>query len=90
MTEQTVNRRTSVYTIRTLDVTRVARSLRAAQVPIIDQGEESVSFRAPGDAEAQEVTHGIAVRDTAEAWELTTGLGVHRRTVCSQTAGYPR
>lgn len=77
------NRRTSVYTIRVRSqeaAQRVVAGFNEQGLGIQDQGETSVSFRAPGDAAA------LLIARQAQPWAretvtLTTGLGVHRREV---------
>lgn len=88
MTEQTVTRRTSIYTLRTPHVTHTVARMRSAGLPVADQGEASVSFRADGDDAALAVIERVAQPwRGGSAWELTTGLGVHRRTVAQEAAG---
>lgn len=77
------NRRTSVYTIRLQDqfaADVAAFELREANVPISDHGDASVSFRAPSDAAAARIANRAVATVEGSAY-LTTGLGVHRRTV---------
>lgn len=82
-------RRTSVYTIRLGDPRNMGgtvHGLRRQSIPISDLGEASVSFRAASDRAALEVTRAaLSGRQWVDGFtvehELTTGLGVHRRTV---------
>jgi hypothetical protein len=78
-----MNRQTSVYTLH-VDPDVVDQIAPTFPAPLQDRGSESLSFRAADDAAA------LAVIDTALAgveinrWLggcLTTGLGVHKRTV---------
>lgn len=75
-----MNRQTSVYTIHlphlgAADLLSVAERFPQVQ----DQGEKSISFRARSDAEAKSLAkhaaHGVSL------WNLTTGLGIHKRDV---------
>lgn len=82
-------RATSIYTIRlTVVADRAHRreilAAIAAHLPaVLDHGDNSVSFRAAGDASAILIARAAAA--AADDWwfcaELTTGLGIHRRTV---------
>lgn len=46
----------------------------------VDRGDSSVSFRAHDDTEARRIAD-TAMSARHRVWSLTTGLGVHRRTV---------
>jgi uncharacterized protein with GYD domain len=86
MTEQlTTLRRTSTYTIRLTEATperveAVRRALTQRGVRIIDLGDAAVSYRSAGDTDAMQ-TAAAAMEKLWATWTLTTGLGVHRRTV---------
>jgi hypothetical protein len=85
----TVTRRTSVYTIRLTDHTDedarrllddVRKSLAWQGVGVADHGDRSISYRAAGDEAAAQIARD-ALAGLSDPWDLTTGLGVHRRTV---------
>jgi hypothetical protein len=80
-TEQRFTRRSSVYTLRLADPSGVT-----SHVPgIVDQGSGSVSFRAGGDEAATRVaTDALTAAGETGPAELTTGLGLHKRTVAVQ------
>ena len=79
------HRRTSVYTIRlgatTPGLVHTVASGLLDRAIITDLGSRSVSFRAPtGDAGAYQIALD-AMAGVSGEWHLTTGLGVHRRTI---------
>ena len=77
-------RRTSAYTLRFPTAEQAQAAAAALAVPVNDTGDLSVSWRATGDlsaistAEAALAMVGLA---SAPGVVLTTGLGIHRRTV---------
>ena len=82
-------RRTSVYTIRLspehTDRIEAIRDAVEQFTPVVDVGAASVSFRTPTSDEgaytiASTVMAGC-VEEPGTGWTLTTGLGIHRRTV---------
>lgn len=78
------NRRSSIYTIRLTnpgDVALVTDCLTAAGTPVVDQGDASVSFRAADDDAANRTLDHALSGYTFPEHIVTTGLGVHRRTV---------
>lgn len=72
------NRRTSLYTFRTGHPTMTVARLRAAGITIQDHGQGSVSWRAADDRAALYARKNVIGNLDGT---LTTGLGVHRRTV---------
>lgn len=71
-----------VKTLYTLHLpTPEARAAARARiiVPVQDEGETSLSFRAMNDRTAA-VSAAVAAGDLPD-WYVTTGLGLHRRTV---------
>lgn len=72
------NRRSSIYTFRTMTPTMAVARLRAAAIPVQDVGEGSVSWRSSDDAAARRVRRRVIGNLDGT---LTTGLGVHRREV---------
>lgn len=75
-------RRSSLYTIRGLDPRQVQEVAGAVRIAVQDQGETSVGFRAARDFTALHIAHeALRGLDLPEGVEVTTGFGVHRRTV---------
>lgn len=85
----TQTRRTSNYTVRFANSPEgqghAARFASALSVPVQDHGATAITFRSADDASATETATAAlsAAGITAQA-TLTTGLGVHRRTVAVQ------
>lgn len=84
-----MNRKTSLYTLRldySVHALAIGQALDALNVTVTDRGDKSVSWRATDDADATRTATAALVHagipDTTAT--LTTGLGVHRRTVAEQ------
>lgn len=82
MTRHTMTRSSSIYTLRFTSAEHAAAA--AARMPdaginTCDRGDLTVSWRSAGDTEAI-ATADLLISDETPA-TLTTGLGVHRRTV---------
>ena len=78
-----MDRRTSPYTLRLADTAAASRV--AEHLPVTDHGATTVGFRAKNDEEAMEKsTAALEAAGVLEGAWLTTGLGVHKRTVATQ------
>jgi hypothetical protein len=76
-------RRTSVYTLRVNpadadSITAIRKRIEDAGTLIVDEGGTTLSYRTTDDQAAVQIASAV-VGDTRA--QLTTGLGVHRRTV---------
>lgn len=80
-----MNRRTSVYTLHLEDHTTTKAIAHGFPTALQDQGETSLSFRARDDQDARQIA-ADALAGLDDPYTLTTGLGVHRRTVTTQGA----
>ena len=77
-------RRTSIYTLRFPTREQVQQTADTIDALIIDRGDFAVSWRAGSDTDAiATATRALHAAGLASApgVVLTTGLGIHRRTV---------
>lgn len=76
-----MNRRTSIYTLHLPGLGAADLASVAERIPVLqDHGSESLSYRAANDAAARSIAT-YAAQGVHLPWHITTGLGIHRRTV---------